>query len=438
MITKALKTVAIIGRPNVGKSTLFNRLVGKRVAIETEIAGTTRDRLYGRATWGKTEFEIVDVAGIEKGTKSEISTSIQAGVEIAIESADLIVFVTDWFEPDNESDKKIARMLRKINKPAILIVNKADNIERISDLKTFDRLGITDLFPVSAISGKGTGDLLDCIVKKLKKIPKKTEKTLSDKKYDIKLSIVGRPNVGKSTLLNNIIGEKRAVVSSEAGTTRDTVDVNFFHKGLNIQIKDTAGLRRPGKIEKDTIESFSALRTERALKESDIAVLLIDGQEGLVNLEANILGIGKESGKGLVLAVNKIDLMGDKKEVFIARTIHYLQTELNFVPWLPVVFISADSGENINILLNQVVAVYENRKTEIPQDKLNEILETAKAGNTQLENFVSMKQETKNPPAFEIKLSGHKKPHPTVMRYLENKLRDTYPLNGTPIFLDLN
>ena len=437
MITKVLKTVAIIGRPNVGKSTLFNRLVGKRIAIETEVAGTTRDRLYGQAVWGNTTFEVVDVAGIEKGTKSEIDTSIQEGVEMAITAADLIIFVTDWFELDNDADKKIARMLRQKNKPSILAINKADNIERISDLKTFNRLGIEDIFPVSAISGKGTGDMLDCIVKKLKKIPKKAETKLPEKKYDIKLSIVGRPNVGKSTLLNTIIGEKRAVVSAEAGTTRDTVDVSFFHKGLNIQIKDTAGLRRPGKIEKDTIESFSALRTERALKESDIAVVLIDGQEGLVNLEANIIGIGKESGKGLILAVNKIDLMGEKKEIFIARTIHYLQTELNFVPWLPVVFISADMGENIKILLNQVVAVYENRKMKIPQEKLDTILELAKDKNAQLTNFVSLKQKTTNPPAFEIKLSGNKKPHPTVMRYLENKIRDFYPLNGTPIFLDL-
>ena len=349
MTDSNLKTVAIVGRPNVGKSSLFNRLIGKREAIETPTPGTTRDRLYGEVSWRGVKFNLVDIAGIEFGTKTEIDQNMQAGVSQAIEEADLILFLVDWNEKDNDVDRRIARTLRNIKKPVILVVNKCDNIERIETTEEFRRLGGFPVIPVSAISGKSSGDLLDIIVGKIKNDEPADSNVTNDQTEaqpsEIKLAIIGRPNVGKSTLMNTIIGQKRAVVSNIPGTTRDTISINFMHKGHKIELLDTAGIRRKGKIVKDTIESFAMLRTYKALKECDIAVLLINAEEGLVAADAHILGDAKEWGKGLVLAVNKIDSWkeGDT-EALMGKMLYSLQSKLNFVPWLPTVFISANGG----------------------------------------------------------------------------------------------
>jgi len=432
------KTVAIIGRPNVGKSTLFNRLIGKREAIETPIPGTTRDRLFGEVSWRGITFDLVDVAGIEFGLKAELDKNTQAGVNSAIENADLILFIVDWNEKTNEVDRRIARTLRTIKKPVILVTNKCDNLERLQTAEEFKRLGNFPVVPVSAISGKSSGDLLDVIVEKLKVKKSETIK-IEDEKVDgeVKLAIIGRPNVGKSTLINTILGEKRVVVSEVPGTTRDTISINFMHKGHKIELADTAGIRRRGKIVKDTIESFAMLRTNRALKECDVAVLLIDAEEGLVATDTHILGQAKEWGKGLVLAVNKIDLWTEEnKEKFMAQLLYYLQKKLNFTPWLPTVFISAKDDQNIKPLLNQVIISYENRKTWIPEEELTTILTEAKESNNQIFNILSLKQKRTSPPTFEA-LFCKKAPHITQLRYLENKIRDVYPLPGSPMFLDL-
>lgn len=441
METENLKTVALIGRPNVGKSTLFNRLAGKRLAIETPIPGTTRDRLFARVSWQETEFNLVDVAGVETG-KSELNKMTQQNIEVAQNEADLILFIVDWTEPDNDADKKIARKLRKSDKPVILVVNKADNISRQDKLDIFKRLGNFPIIPISAISGSNSGNLLDLITENLSKLdsasapkPHSRGGVGEVENIDIRLAIIGRPNVGKSTLLNSIIGQKRAIVSAEPGTTRDVVDVIFFHKGKKILIADTAGIRRPGKIGRDTIESYSHLRTEEALRKSDVAVLVIDAKEDLVALDANILGRAKEWGKGIVLAVNKIDQIKD--DDFIARTLSSLKVKLNFVPWLPVVFVSAEDQTNLKKMLDLVITTDVNRRTEISQADLDLILADAKNSNFQLEGLKSLVQKSANPPVFEIKNSGKKKPHYTQIRYLENKIRDVYPLNGTPIFIDL-
>ena len=436
METLNLKSVALIGRPNVGKSTLFNRLIGKREAIETPIAGTTRDRLYGEVLWQGLKFNLIDVAGIEAGTKTEIDKSIQEGVELAIESADLIVFIVDWEDKDNEADKQVARRLRKIDKKVIVAVNKADNIKRIEALDEFKRFGNFKVIPISAISGKNTGDLLDEISKELSseeipmEMPEKIEKGV------INLAINGRPNVGKSTLINTILGEKRAVVSAEAGTTRDTLYVVFHHKDGKIRIFDTAGLRRRGKIVKDTIESFSVLRTIKTLKNSDVAILIIDAKEGLVAGDVHILGQAKEYGKGVILTVNKIDLVEGDTELFMSETLGHLQEALNFMPWLPVVFTSAQNGDNVNALLNQVIKVNKNRGTKIEQEDLDQILQFAKDSNFQLQNAKSLQQKKANPPIFELRYT-REKPHYTQIRYMENKIRDVFPLEGSPIFIDL-
>lgn len=430
------KTVALIGRPNVGKSTLFNRLIGRREAIETSIPGTTRDRLFGDVFWNGQRFNLVDVAGVDFGKKTEIEINIQEGINIALGCADLILFLVDWTDKENEIDKRIARQLRKINKKVILVINKADNIKMMSDIEEFKRLGSFDSVSVSALSGKNTGDLLDKICKDLKE----TKITTVEKaKYEdfIHLAIIGRPNVGKSTLLNTIVGEKRAVVSGEAGTTRDILSVSFLHKGNNIEIVDTAGIRRRGKIVKDTIESFARLRTEKALHSCDVAVLLIDAKEGLVANDAHILGEAKELGKGIILAVNKIDLWGENLEQKMAQCLFSYQQKLNFVPWMPVVFISAEKNDNLVFLLNQVVKVYLNRKTIINDESLKEILISAKEQNNQLINFYSLTQKRSSPIVFELTYTGKKIPHYSLVRYLENKIRDTYPLTGAPIFIDL-
>lgn len=430
-----LKTVALVGRPNVGKSTLFNRLIGKREAIETAVPGTTRDRLYGEVFWQGENFSLIDVAGIEVGPKSEIEKNMQEGVDLAIESADLIVFIVDWSEKNNEADKQVIRKLRKTNKKVVLAVNKSDNIERMEQIEEFKRFGNFKIVPVSAISGKNTGDLLDEIVRELRKI-KKTVKTKVEKGNFINLAIIGRPNVGKSTLLNKMIGEKRAVVSKEAGTTRDVLDVVFKHKDANIRIFDTAGLRRRGKIVKDTIESFSVLRTMRALKNADVAVLMIDAEEGMVAGDVHILGQAKEMGKGVIVAINKIDLIKGDKELFMGEVLGELQTKLNFMPFVPVVFVSAEDGDNIKSLLNQVVKVDGNRKTVIKQGDLDKILDFAKDSNFQLQNARSLVQKRANPPEFLLKYT-REEPHYTQIRYLENKIRDVFPLEGSPIFIDL-
>lgn len=431
-----LKTVALVGRPNVGKSTLFNRLIGRREAIETDIPGTTRDRLYGEIFWCSEHFSLIDVAGLETGRLNEISQSAQESVELAISGADLIVFLVDWNDKSNDLDKIIARKLRQTNKPIILAVNKADNLERQGQIEEFKRLGSFDLIAVSAISGKSTGDLLDLICNKLKTIPNKEKKIPKEVEGKINLAVIGRPNVGKSTLLNTIIGEKRALVSPQPGTTRDSFSVSFMHKNHLIEIADTAGIRRPGKIKHDSIESFSVLRSLRALKNADIAVLVIDTIEGLVAGDAHLLGQAIEWGKGAVLAVNKIDLWEQDEKAAMGEQINYLQTKLNFAPWLPTVFISAQDDKNIKPLLNQVVAAAENRQMMIPEEDLNQILEFAKERNMQLAGVTLLKQKKAAPPTFEIKIKGRRPLHATQLRYLENKIRDNYPLTGTPIFID--
>jgi len=428
------KTVALIGRPNVGKSTLFNRLVGKKIAIETPIPGTTRDRLFGEVFWQGESFNLIDVAGFETQKKDEINKQMQDSVMLAIEMADLILIVFDWTDKNNEADREVARKIRQSKKKAIIVVNKADNIDRIENAAEFQRFGSFPVVPVSAISGKNSGELLDLIIETLKEtnaapVPAETN-------CDISLALIGRPNVGKSTLLNAIIGEKRAIVSDIPGTTRDIVNVTLNYLDKTIEILDTAGIRRRGKIKKESIESFSVIRSLRALKRSNVALILIDGSEGMVSGESTLIAQAVEWGKSVVLAVNKLDLVQDQRE-FVVRTLAILQDKLGFVPWLPVVFISAKEDINVQILLENVVSAYSNRFTEIPEEELNKIFEFAKERNSSLYGCVSLKQEKNNPPIFKLVYRGKKGLHKSLVRFIENKIRDIYPMNGTPIFIDL-
>jgi len=436
MTNRNLKTVALIGRPNVGKSTLFNRLVGKRIAIETPIAGTTRDRLYDTVVWGNHQFYLMDVAGVETGKKDELDIDMQAGVDYALNNADLVLFVVDWNDQHNEQDRNIARTLRKLDKKVLLIVNKADNLKRHEDADIFQRLGGFKVVPVSAISGMSTGDLMDEICNNLNLTDE--DRVVEERNEDeIKLAIVGRPNVGKSTLLNTIVGEKRAVVSNVPGTTRDTLDVNFMHKGKKIILTDTAGVRRHGKVAHDTPESFSLVRTYKALRECDICVLVIDAIEGLVAGDTHILGSAKDWGKGVVLVVNKIDAVEGDRDAFMDNMLYKLQIELNFAPWLPVVFISAKDDENIKPMLDRVIAADESRKTIIPEEDMKEIVTFIRNSNAQLQNLKYIRQKANNPPTFEFRFTNKRISHKSQFRYIENKMRDAYPMAGTPIYLDL-
>ena len=425
--------VTIIGRPNVGKSTLFNRLVGQRIAIEAPVSGTTRDQLIGHAEWLGKKFVLIDVAGIENfDMKNELHQNTQASINEAISISDLIIFCVDWTQKDNDQDKQIARMLRRSKKKTILVANKADNINRINDTDEFSRHGFP-VFAVSAINGKNTGDLMDAIISNLKFTVLDVKEKPED---ELDLAIIGRPNVGKSTLLNTIVGEKRAVVSDVPGTTRDAVNINFQLKGRMIKITDTAGIRRSGKIDWDSVEKFSVMRTYRAIRDCDVAILMIDATEGLVANDAHILGYAKECGKGIVLAVNKTDLWSNK-EYKMSEMISLLQTKLNFAPWLPVVFISAQDNENVEQLLKQVVVAEKNRETVIPGEDLKKILEFMKSRNPQLADVQSIYQAVGKPPTFNVKISGKKDLHKSQEHYIENKIRDVYPMDGTPIFIDL-
>jgi len=423
--------VAIVGRPNVGKSTLYNRLVGKRIAIESAEPGTTRDRLVSEISWRGKKFLLVDTAGLVE-PKDEILTASVKAAKLAIETADLILFLVDYKTGLTSEDFQISRELRKSNKEIILVVNKCDSKFDDEMKNQFKRLGFSEIALVSAISGKNSGDLMDKIYKFIPKIT-----NIDKEKVDeIKLAIIGRPNVGKSTLLNAISGEEKMIVSSTAHTTRDSQDFLIEHKGKKIRIIDTAGMRKRGKVDHDTVESFAYLRSERAIKDSKIVVYLIDTAQGLVNLDLNLIGEAIKIGKSVILGVNKFDLWGENSETEMSKTIGLLQNELNFAPWLPVIFISAQDKTHLNNLLNQIVKIDSERKSDVDEDTLQEIFKQACEQHINIHYFKSLKFEKSNPPVFKLRTHKNKKPHFSDLRYMENKIRDVYPYYGTPIFID--
>lgn len=426
--------VAIIGRPNVGKSTLFNRIIGKRKAIETEIAGTTLDRLYGDFSWQSRNFILIDTAGIISHGKDEIMTAALAGVELAIEEADVIIFVVDHTSGIDPKDIDIARTLRKAKKKVVVAVNKCDNADRADRSIEFRRLGFDNIVPVSSISGRNSGDLLDEINKLADNIESSSVPT-EDQKVDFSMAIVGRPNAGKSTLLNSIADSPKMIVSSIPGTTRDAEDHVVDFKGKKIKLTDTAGIRRKSKIPHDTIESFALLRALRAVEESDVVVFMVDALEGLVSIDQGILGEAKNLGKSIVIAVNKIDQWENAEEE-MARFLGILTNSLNFMPWVPVVFISAQDKTNINHLMNQAIRSYENRFLEADNDELRKILDEGKATLPELSYAKELYFERTDPPVFKVKIWKADKLHFSHKRFLENRIRDLYGYEGTPIFID--
>ena len=430
--------LAIVGRPNVGKSTLFNRLVGERLAIVSEIAGTTRDRLYADADFAGREFTVVDTGGIvgEREALAENDTSkffalARAQAQLAIDQADAILFLTDVEAGVMPGDYEIAEILRRSDKPVYLAVNKADNEKRAADAVEFFALGLNEPHPLSALHGVGTGDLLDEIISNFPPVPEEIETEIPQ------LAIIGRPNVGKSSLLNAILGQERAIVSEIPGTTRDAIDTQVLWRDEPVTLIDTAGIRRRGKIEPG-IEKFSSLRALKAIQRADVVLLLLDAEDGPTTQDTHVAAYALEENKGIVLVVNKWDTV--EKETDTMRLYEErVRAAFNFIPYAPVVFCSAKFRQRIPAVMDTALRVRQELRTRISTADLNEILRDAVAQNSppthgkiQLK-FYYATQIGVIPPTFVFFVNRKDMVHFSYQRYLENKLRERFKLTGAPI-----
>lgn len=426
--------VAIIGRPNVGKSTLFNRLVGYRQAIVNEQAGTTRDRQYGKTSWLDREFSVVDTGGWVLGSDDIFEDEINKQVEIAMEQADVILFVVDVETGITDLDDSVAINLRRSKKPIILVANKADNFELHYAAAEFYSLGIGDPMCISAINGSGTGDLLDKIVESLP--PDSQEE--DDEYTSPRIAIVGRPNAGKSSLVNAFIGEERNIVTDIAGTTRDSIYTHYDKFGMDFYLVDTAGIRKKGKVNED-LEYYSVIRSIRAIENSDICILMIDATRGVESQDINIFSLIQKNSKGLVVCVNKWDLVEDKSNVVIKTFENAIRER--FAPFtdFPILFISAMTKQRIFKVLETVKAVYDKRSTRIPTHKLNEVMLPI------IENtpppaikgkYIKIKYVMQLPtavPSFAFFANLPQWVKEPYKRFLENKIRENWDFSGTPI-----
>lgn len=437
--------VALVGRPNVGKSTLFNRIVGRRLAVVSEVAGTTRDRLYADAEWGGVTFTVVDTGGIEvsEGWHTEPLSEdsekflpmIRYQAKIAIQDADIIVQVVDGKVGITAADREVADILRQSKKPLIVAANKLESIKMVDGAYEFYELALGEVIPVSALHGTGSGDLLDAIVAE---IPSESA-VLYDEDESIKIALLGRPNVGKSTLLNKLVGEERSIVSEIAGTTRDAIDTPLKWHGQDFTLIDTAGIRRRGKIDPG-IEKYSVLRAIKALRRADVSLLLIDSSEGITAQDAHIAGMLMDESAAIIVLVNKWDLV--KKDTYtINEYEEKIRQELNFLPYVPLVFISAKTGQRVGKILEKVVEVNEARYQRIPTGALNKFMRDATAkhappskGGKRVKFFFAT-QPAVAPPTFVFFVNKPDWVNFGYQRYLENRLREAFPFPGTPIRL---
>ncbi len=443
--------VALIGRPNVGKSTLFNRLVGERVAIVDDIPGTTRDRLLGEAEWNGRAFYVVDTGGIDPthGGKTPLSVGSAEFIEdirrqagFAIEEADAIIFVNDAESGVTEPDLEVAKMLRRAQKrqpdgtlrpPVFVAVNKCENQERRLQAAEFYQLGLSDPYPISAIHGTDVGDLLDALVNSL---PRQAEE---EEDESVKIAIVGKPNAGKSSLLNRLLGEERVIVSPIAGTTRDSIDARLEYEGLPVTLIDTAGIRKRGKIDQG-VEQYSVLRAFKAIERADVALLMIDAQTGITAQDAHIAGYILEEWKSCVVLVNKWDAIekdSGTMDEYAARIRH----ELNFMDYVPILFISCKTGQRVEQVLPTALRVQEERLARLSTSTINKIIHQAQDAHphpTHAGRALKMYYGTQvrsDPPTFMIYVNEPSLMHFTYLRYLENQIRAEHPFIGTPIRL---
>ena len=424
--------VAVVGRPNVGKSTFFNKVVGKRISIVKDEPGVTRDRIYADAEWLNHNFWLVDTGGIDIHEKTEVNKNILNQVNIAMELADVIIMLVDGIAGLTAQDEEVATLLKKIKKPVVLAVNKCDD-GTVDSIYEFYALGLGDPYPISSEHSKGVGDLLDKVVSFFGDID--YDKEIENK---IKIAIVGKPNAGKSSITNKLLGESRMVVSNVAGTTRDAIDTPFVYDGKECVLIDTAGIRRKRSIELESVESYSVLRSMEAIRRADVVVIVFDASEGLSDQDIRIAGYVHEQGKPSVVVINKWDLVS-KDEHTIDFYKQKLDKELNFMDYYIPVFVSALSGQRLGSIMPNVLKAYENANKKTSTSILNEILQDAvaisqppsKYGRRLKFYFIS--QTATNPPTFTIQANASELVHFSYQRYLENCLRRNIDLSGTPI-----
>lgn len=425
--------VAIVGRPNVGKSTLFNVLAGEQISIVKDTPGVTRDRIYADVNWLNHYFTLIDTGGIEPESNDVLLKFMREQAEIAIETADVIMFLVDVRQGLVDADFKVADMLRRSRKPIVLVVNKVDNFDKfMPDVYEFYNLGLGDPRPVSASSRLGLGDMLDEVVEHF---PDGTEEEEEDERP--RIAIIGRPNAGKSSIINKLLGEERVIVSDIAGTTRDAIDTEVRRNGHEYVFIDTAGLRRKSKIKED-IERYSIIRTVSAVERCDVAILVIDASEGVTEQDAKIAGIAHERGKGMIIAVNKWDLI-EKNEKTIYKFTEDIRDVLSFMPYAEMVFISAKTGQRLPKLFETIDAVIQNHALRIATGVLNEIVSEAVAmqqppsdkGKRLKIYYVT--QVAVKPPTFVVFVNDKELMHFSYTRYLENRIRDTFGFRGTPL-----
>lgn len=425
--------VAIVGRPNVGKSTLFNVIAGDTISIVKDTPGVTRDRIYADCTWLDMNFTLIDTGGIEPESRDIILSQMREQAEIAISTADVIIFIVDVRQGLQDADSKVADMLRRSRKPVVLAVNKVDSMAKFgNDVYEFYNLGIGDPIPVSAASRLGIGDLLDEVAKHFD-----TEKMEEEEDDRPRIAVVGKPNVGKSSLINKLLGENRVIVSDIAGTTRDAVDTEIIHNGTPYVFIDTAGIRRKSKI-KEELERYSIIRTVTAVERADIVVVLIDAAEGVTEQDAKIAGIAHERGKGVIVAVNKWDAV-EKDDKTIYQYTNKLKEVLSFMPYAEYIFISAATGQRLGKLFDLIDAVRQNQNLRVATGVLNEIITEAVAmqqppsdKGKRLKIYYGTQVAVK-PPTFVIFVNNKELMHFSYTRYLENQIRSAFGFRGTPL-----
>ena len=425
--------LAIVGRPNVGKSTLFNTLAGEKISIVEDYPGVTRDRIYADVTWLNQSYSLIDTGGIEMDAKDHMLKHMREQAGIAIDTADVILFIGDVRQGLTDADAKVADMLRRSGKPIVLVVNKVDSFDKyMPDVYEFYNLGIGDPHPISATSKLGIGDMLDSVSEWV--AVENMEKEEDDRP---KVAIVGRPNAGKSSLINKLLGEERVIVSNVAGTTRDAIDTEISHNGKDYVFIDTAGLRRKSKI-KEAIERYSIIRTVAAIERSDVVILMIDAVEGVTEQDAKIAGIAHDRGRGLIIAVNKWDAI-EKNNATVKEYTKKIHDILSFVPYAEILFISALTGQRVKIIFDRLETVIQNHAMRIQTGVLNEILAEAVAmqqppsdKGKRLKLFYITQVSTK-PPTFVLFVNKKELMHFSYQRYIENRIRETFGFVGTPI-----
>lgn len=428
---KRKSVVAIVGRPNVGKSTIFNRLVGERISIVEDVPGVTRDRIYSKAEWLNHEFNIIDTGGIETGDEP-ILVKIREQAEIAIEEADVIIFLVDGKTGITAADEEVAKLLFKSNKPVVLGVNKMDNPEMRETIYEYYSLGFGEPYPLSGAHGLGLGDLLDEVVRHF---PEESEE--DEDEGIIHFSLIGRPNVGKSSLVNAILNEERVIVSNIAGTTRDAIDSHFSRDGEDYVIIDTAGMRKRGKVY-ETTEKYSVLRALKAIERSDVVLVVLDAETGIIEQDKRIAGYAHEEGRAVIIVVNKWDTI-DPDDKAMQSFEEKIRTEFQFLDYAPIVFLSAKTKKRLHTLLPMVKLASESHVRRIPTNLLNDCIMDALAVNPtptykgkRLKIFYTTQVAVK-PPTFVVFVNDKELLHFSYVRFLENKIREAFDFTGTPI-----